>query len=346
MRNRVDTRFSRVAALAVACAVAVAVAAGTLTAAIDLATATPSAAARPHGVHGAPAADSETTARLQASGPHEYGCPIFPASYPLNREIAHAPVSRRSAAYIESIGRDVHLHPDFGRNPDYGIPYAVVPRDQRKVAIHFTAYGAESNRGPYPVPANAPVEGGRRSSGDRHVLVLDVGRAGSTSSTTPAAPRTDGMPDPVRCSTCGATRCVPKAGPPLTPPGCRSSRCSRATGRFAPAASTTLRVTVPETQRGYIHPATHYASSSADPSLPPMGLRLRLKTTYSLKGFSRQARVILTALKRYGLVVADNGSPWYITGAPSAHWNQASILQIERVSGSDFEAVSSGPIHR
>ncbi len=105
-----------------------------------------------------------------------------------------------------------------------------------------------------------------------------------------------------------------------------------------------LRVTVPRTQRGYIHPATHYASSSSQASLPPMGLRLRLKAGYSLKGFSGQALVILRALKRYGLIVADNGSPWYLTGAPSEHWNERSVLELERLTGSDFEAVQSGPI--
>jgi len=105
-----------------------------------------------------------------------------------------------------------------------------------------------------------------------------------------------------------------------------------------------LRVTVPRTQKGYIHPATHFASSSTEPSLPPMGLRLRLKASYSLAGFSGQALVILTALKRYGLIVADNGSPWYITGAPSPSWDEASLHTLGQVPGSAFEAVETGPI--
>jgi hypothetical protein len=108
-----------------------------------------------------------------------------------------------------------------------------------------------------------------------------------------------------------------------------------------------LRVTVPSTQRGYIHPATHFASDSSDPNLPPMGLRLRLRAGYSLAGFSGESLVILRALKRYGLIVADNGSPWYITGAPDPRWNDADLEQIKRVPGSAFEAVETGPIrHR
>jgi hypothetical protein len=281
------------------------------------------------------------------AGPHEYGCPIFPASYPLNEEIANAPVSASSARYIESIGASAHLHPDFGRNPDYGIPYVVVPRAQRKVPIHFTAYGQESNPGPYPVPATAPVEGGRSSTGDRHVLVLQRGAcklyelydAHRTGKDWDAASGAvfDLRSDALRPE--GWTS-ADAAGLPIFPllaryPEVRSGRIDHA-----------LRVTVPQTQRGYIHPATHFASSSSDRALPPMGLRLRLKASFSLKGFFGQARIILVALKRYGLVVADNGSPWYITGAPSSHWNEASILQIERVSGADFEAVQSGPIIR
>lgn len=290
---------------------------------------------------------SLTAAKLQPSSspPREYGCPILPASDPLNEEIADAPVDQHSKAYIESIGLTAHLHPDFGRNPDYGIPYAVVPRNQRKVPIHFTAYGSESNPGPYPVPSDAPVEGGRGSTGDRHVLVLQRGTcklyemwdahrdglgwdagSGAVFDLRSDALRPEGWTS------------ADAAGLPIFPLLARYPEVAR--GRIDHA----LRVTVPSTQRGYIHPATHFASSSGDAALPPMGLRLRLRASYSLKGFSGQARVILEALKRYGLIVADNGSPWYITGAPSMHWDEASILQIERVTGADFEAVKTGPI--
>jgi hypothetical protein len=293
-------------------------------------------------------APSTTSRYLAGRGPHEYGCPILPANDPLNEEVQHAPVDPNSARYIESIGLTAHLHPDFGRNPDYGIPYVVVPARQRKVPIRFTEFGEESNPGPYPAPPNAPVEGGRGSTGDRHVLVLQRGAcklyelynahrsgrgwdagSGAVFDLRSAALRPAGWTS------------ADAAGLPIFPllvryPEVRSGRIDHA-----------LRVTVPRTQRGYIHPATHFASDSADPSLPPMGLRLRLKASFGLSGFSGQARVILQALKRYGLIVADNGSPWYVTGAPSPHWDEASLDQLKRLTGADFQAVESGPIrHR
>jgi len=269
---------------------------------------------------------------------------MFPASYPLNREIARAPVNPRSAQYIAAIGRSLHLHPDFGVDPAYGIPYTVVGPRQPRVPITFTEYGEESEPGPYPVPPGAPVEGAGEE-GDRHVLVLQRGTcrlyelysasaiAGGWQAASGAV--FDLRSDALRPE--GWTS-ADAAGLPIMPLLARYPEVR--TGRIDHA----LRVTVPRTQRGYIHPATHYASGSSDPQLPPMGLRLRLSARYSLAGFHGEALVILRALKRYGLVVADNGSPWYITGAPDPRWDEAQILQIERVPGSAFEAVSSGPI--
>ncbi len=272
---------------------------------------------------------------------------MLPAGDPLNRQIAHAPVSPRSAAYIASIGASAHVHPDFGRDPAYGIPYSIVSGAQPKVPIEFTEYGEESDPGPYPIPPAAPVEGAGEE-GDRHVLVLQSGScrlyelyaASRHGSGWQAA---SGAVFDLRSSALrpeGWTS-ADAAGLPIFPLLVRYPEVAR--GRIDHA----LRVTVPSTQRGYIHPATHEASSSDDPALPPMGLRLRLKASYSLAGLRGQALVIAQALKRYGLIVADNGSPWYITGAPSARWNEAQILQLERIEGSDFEAVESGPIrHR
>jgi hypothetical protein len=283
-----------------------------------------------------------------ASAPQEYGCPILPAEDPLNQEIANAPVNPSSANYIASIGLSAHLHPDFGTNPSYGIPYTVVGASQRKVPIKFTAYGAESNPGPYPAPANAPIEGGgKKGHGDKHVLVVQEGscmlyelydahRKGAGWAAASGAVfnlRSDAL-RPEGWTSADA------AGLPIFPllaryPEVRSGQIDHA-----------LRVTVPSTQDGYIHPATHYASSSSNPNLPPMGLRLRLKASYSLAGFSGESLVILEALKRYGLIVADNGSPWFITGAPNPGWNDENLEQIKRVPGSEFEAVESGPILR
>jgi hypothetical protein len=294
---------------------------------------------------GAAAGASAAHSSIAPGGPHEYGCAIFPASDPLNQEIADAPVNPRSAQYIASIGLSAHVHPDFGRDPEYGIPFTVVPQSQRKVPIDFTEYPEESNRGPYPVPPNAPVEGGRSSIGDRHVLVMQRGSCKLYELYNAYPTRNGWKAGSGAVFNLRSDRLRPEgwtsadaAGLPIFPllvryPEVRSGQIDHA-----------LRVTVPRTQRGYVHPATHFASSSSQASLPPMGLRLRLKASYPLQGFSGQALVILRALKRYGLIVADNGSPWYITGSPSEHWNGGSVLELERLSGADFEAVQSGPI--
>ncbi len=282
----------------------------------------------------------------RAGAPDEFGCPILPAEDPLNQEIANAPVSPDSAAYVASIGLSAHLHPDFGTEPSYGIPYTVVGPDQPKVPVKFTKYRAESNPGPYPVPADAPIEGGGKNGhGDKHVLVVQEGscmlyemykahRAKSGWSAYNGAVfnlRSDAL-RPEGWTSADA------AGLPIFPLLARYPEV--ASGQIDHA----LRVTVPETQDGYIHPATHFASSSSNPNLPPMGLRLRLKAGYSLAGFSGESLVILEALKRYGLIVADNGSPWFITGAPDPRWNDENLEQIKRVPGSEFEAVETGPI--
>jgi hypothetical protein len=281
------------------------------------------------------------------AGPREYGCPLFPASNSLNQDISHAPVDPRSAQYIASIGRSGHLHPDFGTNPSYGIPYTVVGPRQPKVPIEFTAYGEESNPGPYPIPPNAPVEGAGEE-GDRHVLVLQRGscklyelygarrsgagwqaESGAVFDLRSNALRPDGWTS------------ADAAGLPIFPLLVRYPEV--AAGRIDHA----LRVTVERTQRGYIHPATHFASESSDPSLPPMGLRLRLRAGYSLAGFHGESLIVLRALKRYGLIVADNGSSWYITGAPDPRWNDDDLEQLKRVPGAAFEAVDTGAIlHR
>ncbi len=276
----------------------------------------------------------------------EYGCPILPPSDPLNQEIADAPVNPNSANYIASIGLSAHLHPDFGTNPSYGIPYTIVGPRQRKVPIEFTEYPSESNPGPYPIPANAPIEGaGKNGHGDKHVLVLQRGscklyelydaqrKAAGWSASNGAVfnLRSDAL-RPEGWTSADA------AGLPIFPLLARHPEV--ASGQIDHA----LRVTVPETQDGYIHPATHFASTSANLNLPPMGLRLRLKASYSLAGFSGESLVILEALKRYGLIVADNGSPWYITGAPNPHWNDESLEQLKQVPGAAFEALETGPI--
>jgi hypothetical protein len=214
------------------------------------------------------------------------------------------------------------------------------------VPIHFTEYGEESDPGPYPIPPSALVEGAGEE-GDRHVLVLQRGScrlfelyaaarhgagwdagSGAVFNLRSAALRPEGWTS------------ADAAGLPIFPLLVRYAEVRSG------AIDHALRVTVPRTQRGYIHPATHLASSSSDPSLPPMGLRLRLKASFSLAPFHGEALVVLRALRRYGLIVADNGSPWYITGAPDPRWQEEDLRQLERVPGSAFEAVRSGPILR
>ncbi len=278
--------------------------------------------------------------------PREGSCPILPASNPLDHDISHAPLDPNSAAYIDSIGAQVHLHADFGTPPSYGIPYVVVGPRQPKVPIHFTEYGEESDPGPYPVPPHAPVEGAGEE-GDRHVLVLQEGTCKLYE--LYAAQRKGSGWDAGSGAVFNlrSNRLRPEgwtsadaAGLPIFPllvryPEVRAGRIDHA-----------LRVTVQRTQRGYIHPATHFASGDSDPSLPPMGLRLRLKASFSLAGYRGDALVVLRALKRYGLIVADNGSSWYITGAPNPHWNDEDLNQLKRVPGAAFEAVRSGPLLR
>jgi hypothetical protein len=214
------------------------------------------------------------------------------------------------------------------------------------VPITFTAYGEESNPGPYPVPLDAPVEGAGEE-GDRHVLVLQRGacklyelygahrsgvgwaaESGAVFNLRSNALRPEGWTS------------ADAAGLPIFPLLVRYSQVR--SGQIDHA----LRVTVPRTQRGYIHPATHFASESSDPDLPPMGLRLRLSASFDLTPYHGAALVVLRALKRYGLIVADNGSPWYITGAPDPRWNEEDLNELKNVPGSAFEAVGSGPIRR
>jgi hypothetical protein len=293
---------------------------------------------------GAPPAHRSSQRSTRVKGPHERSCPVLPASNAINTDISKAPIDPSSAAYIDSIGASVDLHADFGTNPSYGIPYTIVPRGQQKVPIKFSEYGEESDPGPYPIPPNAPVEGAGEE-GDRHVLVMQEGScklyelyaaqrsgsgweagSGAVFNLRSNALRPEGWTS------------ADAAGLPIFPLLARYPEVHA--GRIEHA----LRVTVPRTQAGYIHPATHLASSSDDASLPPMGLRLRLKASFSLAVYHGQALVILRALKRYGLIVADNGSPWYITGAPDRRWNDEDLDQLKTVPGSAFEAVRSGPI--
>jgi hypothetical protein len=261
-------------------------------------------------------------------------CPIFPADNPWNQRVDKRPVARNSRRLIERIGASTGLHPDFGK--PYGIPYVVVGKSTKRSRVSFD-YADESDRVGYPIPKNPPIENG----GDRHILMVE--RDSCKLYELYAAERTgsgwhagSGAVWNLR-----SNKLRPKgwtsadaAGLPILPGLARADEAQRGVIRHA------LRFTVSETRRAYIHPARHYASSDTDPSLPPMGLRVRLKASFDLSGYPRQARIVLTALKRYGMILADNGSDWFITGAPSPKWDDEQLNAIKRVRGSDLEVVA------
>jgi hypothetical protein len=271
------------------------------------------------------------------------GCAVFPPDNPWNRDVSRDPVDPRSDAYIASIGASRLLHPDFGSDPTYGIPWTTVPGSQPRVPMSFD-YADESDPGPYPFPPDAPIESG----GDRHVLVVDRD-ACRLYETFDSHFNGTGW----RCGS-GAifdlrsNRLRPAgwtsadaAGLPILPGLVRRDEVKGASGiRHA------LRFTTRRTQRAYVAPATHFASSSSDADLPPMGLRVRLKASFDVSRFRGDARVILTALQRYGMLLADNGSDWFLSGETNTAWDDADLAQLKTVPGSAFEAVQTGPLQR
>ena len=269
-----------------------------------------------------------------------------------NQDVSRAPRDPRSAAYIAYIGSQGgnFLHPDFGSPRAYGFPYAVVGAGQPRLPIHYTAYGEESDPGPFPVPAKAPVEGGRSSDGDRHVLVVDRA-ACKLYELYRAFPRV--RPRPRWNADSGAAwdlrsaalrphgwTSADAAGLPIFPGLVRYDEA--ASGRIEHA----IRVTFESTRDAWVRPATHCAGDTANASAPPMGLRLRLKASLGLGRFSGPARAIAAAMKRYGLIVADNGSNWFFSGSSDRRWDDENLNQLKRIPGGAFEVVkSAAPVH-
>ena len=284
----------------------------------------------------------------------------FPADNAWNKDVSKDPVDPNSDNLIASIGLDTGLHPDFGSgyyaHAIIGIPYVVVPDSQMYVPIHFKAYKDESDRGPYPVPMDAPIEGQRNDDkkfgGDRHVIVIDRD-TNRLYEMYRAFPRTDvGWDadsgaifhldsDNVRPTAKRGWTSADAAGLPIFPGLARYDEV--AAGQILHA----LRFTVDNSRRAYVKPANHWASSNDNPNLPPMGMRVRLKASYQIpNSFSQQTKVILQALKTYGMFVADNGSNWYISGAPDKHWDNDSLVgELRQVTGRNFEVVKMGKIH-
>jgi hypothetical protein len=274
------------------------------------------------------------------------GCSVFPADNVWNAPVDTLPVHPNSDAYMATIGLGEEVHADFGSGDwdggPIGIPYVVVPGDQSRVDVTFH-WDDESDPGPYPVPPDAPVEGGPQATGDRHVLVLDQdacvlyelfyafpqaggswrAHSGAVFDLSSNALRPDSW-------TSGDA-----AGLPILPGLVRYDEA--ASGAITHA----LRFTAPETRSAYIWPARHEASDRTGAQYPPMGLRVRLKAEFDMAGFSPHARVILEALKTYGLILADNGSPWFISGVPDERWDNDVLHELDVVTGADFEAVDT-----
>jgi hypothetical protein len=265
------------------------------------------------------------------------GCPLFPADFTTNQRVDHLPVAASSDAIVRSIGLDDHVHPDFGsgrwEGRPIGIPYTVVSRRTKRHRVRFD-YADESDRVRYPIPRGVRIEGG----GDRHALLVDRSRcrlyelfalrrengrwhAGSGATWSLRRPRLR----PAGWTSADA------AGLPILPLLARPGRIDHA-----------LRVTVSRSRREYVWPARHFASDDEDPSLPRMGERLRLKASVDISGFPPQARRVARALKRYGLIVADNGSDWFVSGAPDRRWDNDQLHALGGLSGRDFEVVDTG----
>ncbi len=288
------------------------------------------------------------SAIIPAFAQHVGPCQIFPSDNPWNTDISNYPIHPMSDVFIAAISKTrSFLHPDFGSNASYGIPYVVVGADQPFVPITFDTYPDESDPGPYPVPPNAPIEN-LGQGGDQHVLVVDTGNcmlyemfdsrkdvsgngwtaeSGAVFNLNSNSYRPDGWTS------------ADAAGLPIFPGLVRYDEAV-----IQQEIRHALRFTTPSTQRGYITPARHFASTSSDTTLPPMGLRVRLKADYDISTYTGTSKVILTALKKYGLILADNGSAWFISGATDGRWDDDDLNQLKKVPGSAFEAVNTGPI--
>ena len=277
------------------------------------------------------------------------GARPFPPDNAWNTHIDGASVDPASDVLIAAIGVGGHLHPDFGADWNggpFGIPYVVVSGSTPGVPVTFD-YADESDPGPWPISPGAPVEGGTGSRGDRHVIVIDRDHW-TLHELFAAYPGGDGTwhagSGAIFDLSSNALRpagwtSADAAGLPIFPGLVRYDEVA-GQGEIRHA----LRFTVSRTRRAYVNPARHWASSDPDPALPPMGMRVRLKASYDLSGFPAQARVILEALKTYGMFVADNGSNWYISGTPDPRWDDTQLNTLKSVPGSAFEVVKMGTI--
>jgi hypothetical protein len=269
-----------------------------------------------------------------------------------NTDISSSPVDPNSTAIINFIGSSIGLHPDFGsgeyNGSDIGIPYTIVSGSQAMVGINFTAYGDESDPGPMPIPSNAPIEGDPNpGNGDRHSLVLDAGNC-FLYELYSTYPNNDGTYSVASAAVWDLTAdeqrpytwtSADAAGLPIFPGLVRYDEV--AAGKIQHA----LRFTLPQSQAAFTPPASHWAANSSNSLAAPMGMRLRLKSSYDISSFSTNVQVILTALKKYGMIMADNGSAMYISGAPDNRWSNDDLHNLGQVPASAFEVVEMNPVY-
>jgi hypothetical protein len=281
---------------------------------------------------------------MTQSPPTLAGCRVFPSNNIWNAPVDSLPVDENSDAYVDTIGAAENVHADFGSGTwdggPIGIPYIDVSGGQPRVAVSFD-YADESDPGPYPIPDDAPIEGGSQSTGDRHVLVLDRDNC-------VLYELFDASPNPDGSWHAGSGAVFDLNSHDLRPAGWTSADAAGlpilpGLARYEEVASGeidhALRFTAPKTRRDYVWPARHHASNLTAPQYPPMGQRFRLKAGFDVSGFSNDAKIILQALKTYGMMLADNGSAWFISGAPDERWNNDVLRELHQVHGSDFEAV-------
>ena len=274
--------------------------------------------------------------------PEAPNCPMFPIDNVWNKPVDQLNVRSDSNTLIASIGLNDYLHPDFSsyNGGGYGIPYNVVGGTRKKVSLKFE-YAAQSDKGPYPIPKHPKIEGGS----DRHMLIVDRDKcvlyelfaARKTATGWKAGSGAIWNMNSNALRPAGWTS-ADAAGLPILPGLVRYDEVAAGVIRHA------LRFTAPVTRQQYIYPARHYASDDTSASLPPMGLRVRLKASVDISQFGPQAQVLLTALKTYGMILADNGSPWFVSGAPSSGWDDDDMHQLQTLHGSDFEVVDTSSL--
>lgn len=285
-------------------------------------------------------------AAMRSGAPQIGGCAVFPPDHIWNRRVTDLPVDAHSGDYINAVGGATGLHPDFGsglwEGYPIGIPYTTVTGAQPRAALTFT-YASESDPGPYPIPPDAPVEGGS----DHHVLVVDT-------SNCVLYEMWDSTRQPDGSWTAGSGAVFPlgayalrpdtwtsadAAGLPILPGLVRYDEVAAGEIRHA------VRFTAPVTRAAHVWPARHDASDETGAAYPPMGQRFRLKAGVDISGFPAPVRVIFKAFQEYGLILADNGSSWYINGVPDERWdNDMLVGAFDQLTGADFEAVDSSGV--